>query len=110
MTIADAVKDISFTLSEYADVDFDQDVVQVRITPSLGLRLRQHTPSLDLEPWDIGQLGDGTKDAGPIFGRKLLRQGCFALQERWPRPTTGSGWFALSVHLIAMIRPGAGLL
>src|SRR3954453_8601986 len=47
LTIANAVKNISFTLSKYADVDFDQDVVQV--TPSLGLRLRQHTPSLDLE-------------------------------------------------------------
>src|SRR5262249_5004333 len=74
-----------FTLSDYADVDFDHHVVQVRITPSLGLRLPQHPTSLDLEPGDIGQLGDGTKDTRPIFGRRLLRQGCFDLQERHGR-------------------------
>src|SRR5262249_8502964 len=81
----DAVKAISCTLSDYADVDFDRDVVEVRITPSLGLRFRQHTASLDLEPGGIGQLADGTKDACPILGRKLLRQGCFDLRQRHGR-------------------------
>src|SRR5262249_36401116 len=71
-------------LSDYADVDFNHDVVQVRITPSLGLRFRQHTASLDSEPGSIGQLGDGTKDTRPIFGR-VLRQGCFNLHERHGR-------------------------
>src|SRR5262245_52008199 len=81
----DAVKAISCTLSDYADVDFNHDVVQVRITPFLGLRFRQHTASLDSEPGSIGQLGDGTKDTRPIFGRTLLRQRCFDLQERHGR-------------------------
>jgi hypothetical protein len=105
---------ISCTLSDYAGVNFGHDVVEVRITPSLGLRLRQHTASLDLEPGDIGQLGDGTKDARPIFGRKLLRQGCFDLQERHGRGQhRGQQQVADAshyvVHLISMIWPGAGL-
>src|SRR5262245_11789627 len=107
LTIADAVKDISFTLSDYADVDFDHDVVQVRITPSLGLWLRRHTASLDPESWDIGQLGDGTKDARPIFGRRLLRQGCFDLQERHGR---GQQRVADASHyVVRLMWPGAGL-
>ena len=72
LTAAEAMKAGMITLRQDGwrkDVNFDHDVVQVRITPSLGPRLRQHTASLDLEAWDIGQLGDGTKDARPIFGR-----------------------------------------
>ena len=37
LTIADAVKDVSRTFSDYADVDFDHDLVDLSITASLQL-------------------------------------------------------------------------
>src|SRR5262249_24129329 len=83
--VTDAVKAITGTLSDYADVDFNDDVVQVRITHSVALRLRQHTASFHPEPGSIRQLADGSKNALPIFRRKLLRQGCFDPQERHGR-------------------------
>src|SRR5215471_1968092 len=67
LTLSDAVKDVSRTLSGHADVDFHLDVGQVRVTPSLRRRLRQHTASLDLKRGDIWQLGGGSSDARPIF-------------------------------------------
>src|SRR5262249_31600585 len=91
----------------YADVDFNFDVVQVRITLSLGLPLRQHTASLHLEPSGIGQLADGTKDARPIFGSALLRQGCFDLQERHGRAQQQVP--DASHYVVRLIWPGAGL-
>src|SRR5262249_47252213 len=74
LALSDAVKDVSRTLSGHADVDFYLDVGQVRVTPSLRRRLRQHTASLDLKPGNIWQLGGGSGNARPCFDGSLLRR------------------------------------
>jgi hypothetical protein len=69
LAIKDTIKDVSRSLSSYADVDLDSDAVYAR-TQSFGLLwLRQRSASLDPKCGNRRQLVGGRGNAGPILRR-----------------------------------------
>jgi hypothetical protein len=83
LTITDAIKNVSRTLSGHTDVDLHRDVVYVRVTLSFGLLwLRQCSASLDPKCGNGRQLIGGSGDARSVFNRKPLRQGASGCESK----------------------------
>ena len=88
--IEDTIKDISRTLSGYADINFHPDAVH--LTPSFHRRLRQHTGLFDERCNRRRQLGDSRDCARPILNRKPLRQGVSGYESKQRYQKTHDGY------------------